>query len=82
MQQAELSMLFQSTSIMEIFPATSTSEIIECTLTLRSTFKYATSDLPAFPAPRALKKLACGSPFQKALGVGNAGKVLSLVFEL
>ena len=28
------------------------------------------------------KRFACGSPFQKALGLGNAGKVLRLVCEL
>ena len=33
----------------------------------------ATSDLTAFPSPRAVLK---------AVGLGNAGKVLSLVFKL
>ena len=38
--------------------------------------------LPAFPSPRALKRLACGLPFQNTLGPGNASKVGSLVFAL
>ena len=38
--------------------------------------------LPEFQIPRALKMLAFGSPFQKALGIWNPGKVLRLVFEL
>ena len=41
----------------------------------RSTFKYATSDITG---ARALKRLA----FPKALGLGNAGNVLCLVFVL
>ena len=36
-------------------------------LRFRSTFKYATSDFIGIPIPRALPRLACGSPFQKRL---------------
>ena len=62
------------TSSLEILLGTSTLEMSECTLRLRSTFKYATSDF-------TMQK-ACLRPFSKALGRGNTGKVLSLVFQL
>ena len=47
---------------LEIFPGTSTFEN-----EIRKYVIYATSDLPAFPRPRALKILTCRSPFQKLL---------------
>ena len=48
----------------------------------RSTFKYATSDFTGISKSSSIKKARLQLAFSKALGLGNAGKVLSLVFEL
>ena len=60
--------LDESTSTLKIFPGTSTlGNEIQKNVQIRD-FR-----LPAYASPRA---------FSKALGLGNASKVLSLVFEL
>ena len=74
--------LEESTSTLEIFPGTSTLEIFECTLRLRSAFKYSTSDFTGISESSSIKKARLQLAFSKALGLGIAGKVLSLVFEL
>ena len=48
----------------------------------RSTLKYATSDFTGISKSSSIKKAVLGLAFSKALGLGNAGKVLRLVFEL
>ena len=57
-------------------------EIVQCTLRFRSTLKYATSDFTSISKSPSIKKARLWIAFSKALGLGNAGKVLSLVFEL
>ena len=68
--------LEESTSTFELFPGTSTLEN-----EIKSTFKYATSDFTDISKSSSIKKIR-RLAFEKALGLGNAGKVLSLVFEL
>ena len=46
----------------EIFPGTSTLKN-----EIQKYVQNATLDFPAFPSPRALKRLSCGSPVQKLL---------------
>ena len=48
----------------------------------RSTFKYATSDFTGISKSSSIKKGRLRLAFSKALAHGNAGKALSLVFEL
>ena len=48
----------------------------------RSTFKYTTSDFTGISKSSSVEKARLRLAFSKALGLGNAGKVLSLVFEL
>ena len=67
--------LGESTSSLEIFPSTTTLENeIQKYVQIRDFGLY-----QHFQVQELLKRLAFGS---KALGLGNAGKVLSLVFEL
>ena len=48
----------------------------------RSTFKYATSDFTGNSKSSSIKKAPLWLAFSKTLGLGIAGKVLILVFEL
>ena len=51
-------------------------------MTFGSTFKYATSDFTGISKSSSIKKTRLWLAFSKTLGLGNVGKVLSLVFEL
>ena len=48
----------------------------------RSTLKYVTLDFTGISKSSSIKKARLRLAFSKALGLGNAGGVLSLVFEL
>ena len=48
----------------------------------RSTFKYTTSDFTGISKSSSITKARLRLAFSKALGLGNAGQVLSRVFEL
>ena len=77
--------LEESTGTLEIFLSTNTLEIFRgqvlSKMRFRSTFKYATSDFTGISKPSSIRKGHLRF-ISKALGLGNAGKVLSLVFEL
>ena len=62
--------IFPGSSTLEMFPGTGNSKI-------EKHLKYATSDFTGISKSTSIKKVA----FLKALGLGNADKVLSCVLE-
>ena len=63
--------------VLRIFPSPSTLES-----EIRNYVKYATSDFTGISKYSNIKKARLRLDFLKALGLKNAGEVLSLVFEL